>query len=143
VLQRFFPSFPNGMPGIGLLLLRLTVGVALVVESAAILAERGDSLRGVGLGRGRRERVGSVVGVLTPAAGSLAALVNLAAAVVFPGLGPPWAFQGSPTDALVLVMATAIVLLGPGGFSVDARLFGRREIVVPRRSQRVARENRS
>ena len=33
--------------------------------------------------------------------------------------------------AFFIVMATAIVLLGPGAFSLDARLFGRREIVIP------------
>jgi hypothetical protein len=29
-------------------------------------------------------------------------------------------------------MGLTIALLGPGAYSVDARLFGRREIVVPR-----------
>jgi hypothetical protein len=29
-----------------------------------------------------------------------------------------------------------VALLGPGAFSVDARLFGRREIVVPRAARR-------
>ena len=29
------------------------------------------------------------------------------------------------------IMAAAIVFLGPGAFSVDARLFGRREIIIP------------
>jgi uncharacterized membrane protein YphA (DoxX/SURF4 family) len=28
-------------------------------------------------------------------------------------------------------MSTALVLLGPGAFSLDARLFGRREIIIP------------
>ena len=28
-------------------------------------------------------------------------------------------------------MSAALVLLGPGAFSVDARLFGRREIIIP------------
>jgi hypothetical protein len=32
--------------------------------------------------------------------------------------------------ALVTSAAAAVVLLGPGAFSVDARLFGRREIVI-------------
>jgi uncharacterized membrane protein YphA (DoxX/SURF4 family) len=31
----------------------------------------------------------------------------------------------------VIVMAVAIALLGPGAFSLDARLFGRREIIIP------------
>ncbi len=37
---------------------------------------------------------------------------------------------------LLIVVAGAIVLLGPGALSVDARLFGRREIIIPRTSHR-------
>jgi hypothetical protein len=32
-------------------------------------------------------------------------------------------------------MAVAVALLGPGAFAVDARLFGRREVVIPRPSR--------
>ena len=31
----------------------------------------------------------------------------------------------------VVVLAVVIVLLGPGAFSIDARMFGRREILIP------------
>ena len=31
----------------------------------------------------------------------------------------------------VIVLATAIALLGPGAFSIDSHLFGRREILIP------------
>jgi hypothetical protein len=34
---------------------------------------------------------------------------------------------------LIAIVATAIACLGPGAFSADARLFGRREIIIPRR----------
>lgn len=33
---------------------------------------------------------------------------------------------------LLVVMATVIVLVGPGAFSIDARLFGLRQIIIPR-----------
>ena len=38
-----------------------------------------------------------------------------------------------PTQSLVgvIILAAALALLGPGAFSVDARLFGRREILIP------------
>jgi uncharacterized membrane protein YphA (DoxX/SURF4 family) len=32
-------------------------------------------------------------------------------------------------------VTVALLFLGPGAYSVDARLFGRREIVIPRRSR--------
>jgi hypothetical protein len=32
----------------------------------------------------------------------------------------------------IAVVAAAIVLLGPGAYSIDARIFGRREIVINR-----------
>jgi len=31
----------------------------------------------------------------------------------------------------VAVMSAAIFMLGPGAFSVDARMFGRRKIIIP------------
>jgi hypothetical protein len=33
--------------------------------------------------------------------------------------------------ALVALIAAALVLLGPGALSLDARWFGRREIIIP------------
>ena len=32
---------------------------------------------------------------------------------------------------LLMAMTVAIFLLGPGAYSLDARLFGRREIIIP------------
>jgi uncharacterized membrane protein YphA (DoxX/SURF4 family) len=37
---------------------------------------------------------------------------------------------------LVVTVAGAILLLGPGALSIDARLFGRREIIIPRAAHR-------
>jgi putative oxidoreductase len=35
----------------------------------------------------------------------------------------------------VITLAVTIALLGPGAFSLDARMFGRREILVPNTSR--------
>ena len=37
---------------------------------------------------------------------------------------------------LAVAMAISLALLGPGAYSIDARLFGRREITIPRLAQR-------
>jgi uncharacterized membrane protein YphA (DoxX/SURF4 family) len=125
-LQRFFSTFPGGLPGLGLLLLRLAIGAAIVARGWAFLAERSPSTfatESLGL---FAILIGCALlfGLFTPAASAIAAL----------GLG----LLGHPARDLatlfLIVMAASSGLLGPGAFSLDARLFGRREIVVPRRN---------
>ena len=41
-------------------------------------------------------------------------------------------FETRMTVTFALVIAVALVCLGPGAFSVDARLFGRREVIIPK-----------
>ncbi len=63
-----------------------------------------------------------LLGVLTPLAGVLVALLELACLV----------FAGQAVQAgMVLPIAAALLLaaVGPGGYSLDARLFGRRLVV--------------
>jgi hypothetical protein len=46
-----------------------------------------------------------------------------------------WHFlYGNPLSLDVVVMAMVSALLGPGAFSLDAQLFGRRKIIIPRSS---------
>jgi len=85
-----------------------------------------------------------VVGLLAVASGALLLLGFLSkAACVLVGLGsigvalswfpaPPLNLFDTKLSLLfVIIMAAAIMLLGPGAFSFDARLFGRREIIIP------------
>jgi hypothetical protein len=69
------------------------------------------------------------LGVLTPIVSVAAGVFELAS----------WITSG-PADgrfiALSSLNAVAITLLGPGAYSLDARLFGRRKIVLPGRSDR-------
>jgi len=129
-VQRLFSSFPSGAPGTGLLLLRVTVGVALLGQRLELLG-RGTGFVGVAVVSGVWIVVGLafLTGSLTPAAAGLAA--TLMAALVL-GSAP------APGSVLLLVMVAALGLLGPGAYSVDARLFGRREIEVPRSERRRA-----
>lgn len=70
-------------------------------------------------------------GFLTPLAGLLVGLCFLGIAFSwFPG--PSWGLHEARLVAFgIIVTAAAIALLGPGAFSLDGRLFGRREIVIP------------
>ncbi|OLB25708.1 MAG: hypothetical protein DMG41_04475 [Acidobacteria bacterium] len=69
-------------------------------------------------------------GFLTPIAGLLVGLCCL-------GIALSWFPAPSRMDDAKLVAfgmvitAAAMALLGPGAFSLDGRLFGRREIVIP------------
>ncbi len=121
-VQRLFSMFPPGLPGLALLLLRASVAIALLLD-----------------GYGHREALPAwvhapvilvslviSVGYLTPivAAAALAchALVWLAAG----------ADLGAAVTALVFALnALALALLGPGAYSLDARRFGRRLVVLP------------
>ena len=49
-------------------------------------------------------------------------------------LQPPgrYGLPGSLPGIQVIALAVVVALLGPGALSVDARLFGMREIVIPR-----------
>jgi uncharacterized membrane protein YphA (DoxX/SURF4 family) len=80
--------------------------------------------------------LGLVAGFLTPAAAAGVGVSTLAIAVASPALiGTSFAahWQGV---GLVAADALALAMLGPGAHSVDAWLFGRREIVIPATSLR-------
>jgi uncharacterized membrane protein YphA (DoxX/SURF4 family) len=64
-----------------------------------------------------------LLGFVTPVAAVLIGLTSLAVALC----ATPYPFQ--ELDLVVLAVITA--LLGPGAFSIDARMFGRREILIP------------
>jgi uncharacterized membrane protein YphA (DoxX/SURF4 family) len=66
-----------------------------------------------------------LAGLWTPAAGVLLAIVELGLAVFYPG--DRW------THMLVGALGITLAMLGPGAWSVDARLFGRKRIRIPQR----------
>ncbi|HJZ73660.1 MAG TPA: hypothetical protein VKE51_18090 [Vicinamibacterales bacterium] len=64
-----------------------------------------------------------LIGLWTPLAGALIAVTELGLAVLHPA--EPWTYVHFAT------MGAALAMLGPGGCSLDARLFGRKQIQIP------------
>ena len=129
----FFSTFPGGKPGIGLLLLRAGVGAAAIIQGGVFLADRDHltlSTGAIGL-LAITSGISLFLGFLTKAACVLAALAIIA--IALPWLPAPTLslFSGKLSLIFVGIMMAAIILLGPGAFSLDARLFGRREIIIP------------
>ena len=133
MLQRLFSTFPGGKPGIGLLLLRAVVGPSAIAEGFFYLSGPSNNslviwLLGVSL---ILSGVGLAIGFLTPISGLLAGIHFFGVAISwFPA--PLLNLPDIRLMAFGLIMTTAaIALLGPGAFSLDGYLFGRREIVIP------------
>ncbi|WP_164110491.1 hypothetical protein [Stenotrophomonas muris] len=100
-MQRLFVMFPDRGPGIGLLWLRLCLAAALCAPGTH--AGWGAVLCGLAAAM-------LVLSVLTP-------LATLMAAATMFAQQAPWPLVALPA---------ALLMLGPGAYSVDARLFGRR-----------------
>jgi uncharacterized membrane protein YphA (DoxX/SURF4 family) len=134
-LQRLFSTFPHGSPGIGLLLLRVGAAAVLVAHGAACLTRSHAATWATWAVGVMTILTGALllIGLMTPLAGVLAALGTTGVALSwFPS--PARSTLGPGVAGLLPVVVTvAIALLGPGAISVDAALFGRREITIPPR----------
>jgi uncharacterized membrane protein YphA (DoxX/SURF4 family) len=129
-VQRLFSAFPAGRPGAGLLLLRSAVGLAALAEGTAVLAggsEMGMVMRGADGTLAIASGALLLVGFLTPIAAAVSVLAVAVGGFVAPLPGDAVA------SLFIVIVSVAVVLLGPGAFSLDSYLFGRREIVIPQR----------
>jgi putative oxidoreductase len=111
--------FPGGIAGAGLLLLRLSVAGSLLLLTAsccdgANLCRFLAFLGAAGLFTGFETRI-------------LAAL-SLAVVIFVPGP------HQQSIAAVHVIDAVALALTGPGRWSADAILFGRRDVILPDRS---------
>jgi putative oxidoreductase len=121
-LQRLFSTFASGWPGVGLFLQRLVTAAALISCAAVDLKQ--SSLHALVLAQSLAAGAGVLLllGLWTPVIG--AAIAVLEVWVAFLQAGDPLA------PILLATIAGTLAIVGPGAWSFDARLFGRKHITI-------------
>ena len=118
-MRRLLSTFAHGGAGLGLLVLRLAAGIALIFQGTQGLLAQPPlatfivQIVSIGIG------LLLAVGLWTPYAALL-----LVAYALWQAYAPEHLFRWP----LLAAMGVAIALLGPGAWSVDARRFGWRRV---------------
>jgi putative oxidoreductase len=130
-LQRLFSSFADGWPGSGLLIQRLLIGAALlhagldtfftcVGAGATPICATPICLSGAQV-IGAVGGLFLILGLWTPVVGFLTAILQAWIALTSGG--------DHRVPLFLAIFAATLAMIGPGAWSVDARLFGRKHII--------------
>ncbi|MBM0103257.1 hypothetical protein JM946_00810 [Steroidobacter sp. S1-65] len=111
--------FPTGQPGIALLFLRASVAATLLFAVLPAPFTLSLKLAGAVIA------LALLVGIASSVCAALCCIAELAFMLTSSG-------TVAICSGLAALISLALALLGPGGYSVDARAFGRRRIIFTR-----------
>ena len=122
-MRRLYSTFAGGWPGTGLLLMRLVIGCVLVVRASLRLW--GDPQLNITITAAILLVAGFLLmlGLWTPIVGTSVAVIEVWKILTQPGDRWLWLLLGTASVALAM--------LGPGRWSIDARLFGWKRVEAP------------
>jgi hypothetical protein len=121
-LQRLFSTFANGWPGKGLLLQRLVTAAALQYCAATHLKESSEpalvipQLLAAGAG------ILLLLGLWTPVIGVTISVLEVWIVFLHPG--------NLMVPILLATFGSTLAIIGPGAWSIDARLLGRKHFII-------------
>lgn len=126
-LRRLYSTFAGGWPGAGLVLMRIVIAIVLVHSAVVALRSDPPIMLAILSYLLSTAAIFLIAGLYTPIAGTL---VALAKCLLLFSMSGDWLL-----NLLVATFGAALAMLGPGSWSIDARLFGWRRIEPsPRRS---------
>ena len=123
-MQRLFSTFPDGWPGTGLVFLRAVTATPLVQFIKGPVAPALTFSITLQLLAGGCSAL-LIMGLWTPIAGLFMAGAELSLLIFH--------FNSSSMTIVLAALGVALAMIGPGAWSVDARLFGRKRIRIPQR----------
>ena len=122
-MQRLFSTFADGYPGGGILLLRVLAGFGLIYRGIAVMTGAPSAASFV------LPLIGAAAGLLilgglwTPVVGLLGGAVEVSVAFTDPGT--------QSLAIMLAVLSVSLAMIGPGAWSIDARLYGRKQLLPP------------
>jgi uncharacterized membrane protein YphA (DoxX/SURF4 family) len=127
-LQRLFSTFADGLPGGGILLLRLLAGAALIYQGVTAISSNLHSALFMPQMLGAAAGLLILGGLWTPVVGSLAGMAEMCIAFSHP--------EAQLLAIMLAGIAISLAMIGPGAWSIDARLYGRKQLLPPEPSRR-------